>query len=207
MLADEHIVLRKGVRHLIESHSGWEVCAEAADGNRALELACREKPSVAVVEVALPDLDGLEFAKNLHATSPSTNVLFFTARDDVVAITRAMAVGARGYVLKTDSREELESGISAVGANRVHFSPYVTELLLNLAGHRERQNGGTRLSGREIDVIGLMSRGNCNREIAHILGISIKTVETHRTAAMSKTGLNTGVDLVRFAIKHRMVEL
>lgn len=206
MIADGHTILRKGVRHLIESHVGWEVCCEAANGREALDLARREKPNVAVVEVTLPVLDGLAVAEGLREDSPNTHVLFFTARDDSQAITAAMAAGARGYMLKTDGERDLQAAISAVGANRLHFSSYVSELLLNVAVNGRKSSGAGSLTSREIDVIGLIADGKSNRQIGIALGIAVKTVETHRMAAMGKAGVTRAGELVRFAIRHRVIQ-
>lgn len=206
MIADKHTILRKGVRHLIEGHVGWEVCGEAATGREALELARREKPNIAVVEVTLPLMDGVALAEGLREECPDTRVLFLTARDDSQAITAAMAAGARGYMLKTDSALDLEAAISALGANRLYFSTYVSELLLNVAVNGRERSGASSLTPRELDVIGLIADGKSNRQIGIVLGIAAKTVETHRMAAMGKAGVTRAGELVRFAIKHGLIQ-
>jgi len=206
MIADEHTVLRKGVRNLIEGHNGWQVCGEAATGCEALQVARREKPNVAVIEAMSTNLDGVALAEGLREDCPGTRVLFFTARDDSGVISSAMAAGARGYMLKTDSEQDLEAAISALGANRLYFSTYVSELLLNVAVSGRKRSGAGSLTGRELDVIRLIAEGKSNRQMAIALGIAIKTVETHRMAAMTKVGVTRAGELVRFAIKHRVIQ-
>jgi DNA-binding NarL/FixJ family response regulator len=205
LVADDHPIVRKGVCEIVRNRSSWEVCAEAADGQRALKLALQEKPDVAVVDVSLPGLDGVSLTQHLMAEAPNVRVLVFTMRDDHETIRRALAAGARGYVLKSDSGSSLESAISAVSANRPFFSPSVSEALLELAMDERKRSVLDRFTSRELEIANLIAGGDGNKQIAHKLHISIKTVETHRTAAMRKSGCRSAAEFVRFAIKHNLV--
>ena len=206
LIADDHEIVRKGVRDVIEAHPGWEVCGEAADGQQALEIALREKPDVAVLDVSLPLLNGVALTRRLRKDCPATGVLLFTMHDDDETVSGALAAGARGYVLKTDSEQHLEAAISALGANRPYFSSLVSELLLDAAMNERKRSRLESFTIRELEVAQLIAEGNSNKQIARLLGISIKTVESHRAAAMRKAGVRTAAEFVRFAIKHNLIQ-
>lgn len=206
LIADDHEIVRKGVRDVIEAHPGWEVCGEAADGQNALEIALREKPDVAVLDVSLPVLNGVALTRRLKQECPKINVLLFTMHDDDETVSGGLAAGARGYVLKTDSERYLEAAISALGANRPYFSSFVSELLLDAAVNDRKRSRLESFTVRELEVAQLIAEGNSNKQIARLLGISIKTVESHRAAAMRKAGVRTAAEFVRFAIKHNLIQ-
>jgi DNA-binding NarL/FixJ family response regulator len=206
LIADDHEIVRKGVRDVIEAHPGWEVCGEAADGQAAFELAVREKPDVAVLDVALPLLNGVALTRRLKQECPTTNVLLFTMHDDDETVSGGLAAGARGYVLKTDSERYLEAAIAALGANRPYFSSFVSELLLEAAMNDRKRSRLESFTVRELEVAQLIAEGNSNKQIARRLDISIKTVESHRSAAMRKAGARTAAEFVRFAIKHNLIQ-
>lgn len=206
LIADDHEIVRKGVRDLIEAHPGWEVCGEAADGQAALEIALREKPDIAVLDVALPVLNGVALTRRLKQECPGASVLLFTMHDDDETVSSGLAAGARGYVLKTDSERYLEAAISALGANRPYFSAFVSELLLDAAINDRKRSRLESFTIRELEVAQLIAEGNSNKQIARNLEISIKTVESHRSAAMRKAGARTAAEFVRFAIKHNLIQ-
>jgi DNA-binding NarL/FixJ family response regulator len=206
LIADDHDLLRKGVRDLIEGHVGWEVCGEASDGQRALELALCEKPDVAVVDVSLPIMNGVALTRRLRQECPTTRVLLFTMHDDGETVNDGLAAGARGYLLKTDSEQHLEAAISAVGANRPYFSSIITDLLVEAALNGREGSRLASFTNRELEVAQLLAEGNSNKQIAHALGISVKTVESHRATAMRKAGVRTAPEFVRFAIKHNLIQ-
>ncbi|HEY2356059.1 response regulator transcription factor [Phenylobacterium sp.] len=206
LIADDHEIVRKGVRDVIEAHPGWEVVGEAGDGQQALEIALREKPDVAVLDLSLPLLNGVALTRRLRQDSPKTSVLLFTMHDDDETVSGALAAGARGYVLKTDSERHLEAAISALGANRPYFSSVVSELLLDAAMNERKRWRLESFTTRELEVAQLIAEGNSNKQIARLLGISIKTVESHRSAAMRKAGARTAAEFVRFAIKHNLIQ-
>lgn len=206
LIADDHEIVRRGVRDIVEAHPGWEVCGEASNGQEALEIALREKPNVAVLDVSLPVLNGLAVTRRLHQEAPHTNVLLFTMHDDDETVSGGLAAGARGYLLKTDSEQHLEAAISALGANRPYFSAVVSELLLDAAVHDRKRSRLESFTMRELEVAQLIAEGNSNKQIARRLEISVKTVESHRAAAMRKAGVRTAAEFVRFAIKHNLIQ-
>jgi DNA-binding NarL/FixJ family response regulator len=206
LIADDHEIVRKGVRDVIEDHPGWEVCAEAADGQEALTLALREKPDIAVLDVSLPIVNGVALTRRLHKEAPNIRILLFTMHDDDETVSTGLAAGARGYVLKSDSESHLEAAISALGANRLYFSSPVSELLLDAALNERKRSRLETFTMRELEVAQLIAEGNANKQIARHLNISVKTVESHRAAAMRKAGVRTAAELVRFAIKHNLIQ-
>jgi DNA-binding NarL/FixJ family response regulator len=206
LIADNHENVRRGEREVIEGHPGWEVCAEASDGQQALELALEEKPDIAVLDVSLPTLNGLALARRLRKESPKTRVLIFTLQDDDETVAGGLAAGARGYVLKSDSGSSLEAAISALVANHLYFSWPVSELLLDAAMNDRKRSRLESFTIRELEVAQLIAEGNGNKQIAGMLNISIKTVESHRAAAMHKAGARSAAEFVRFAIKHKLIQ-
>ena len=206
LIADDHEIVRKGVRDVIEDHPGWEVCGEAADGQEALRLALREKPDIAILDVSLPFVNGVALTRRLQKECPTIRVLLFTMHDDDETVSTGLAAGARGYVLKSDSESHLEAAISALGANRLYFSSPVSELLLEAALNERKRSRLETFTMREMEVAQLIAEGNANKQIARLLNISVKTVESHRAAAMRKAGVRSAAELVRFAIKHNMIQ-
>jgi DNA-binding NarL/FixJ family response regulator len=206
LVADDHEVLRRGVCDLIAGRPDWEVCAEAADGQQALDLALKERPDVAVVDVGLPEIDGITLTRRLSKECPSTRVLLFSLHDDDETVSAGLAAGARGYVLKADTRGSLEAAIGALCCNRLYFSSPLSEVLLG-AAMKDRQP--TRLAcftSRELEVAQLIAQGSGNKLTARLLNISVKTVESHRAAAMRKAGTHTAAEFVRFAIRHNLIQ-
>ncbi len=206
LIADDHEIVRKGTRDIIESHPDWQVCAEAADGQTAMDLALREKPDIAVLDVSLPLVNGVALARRMRKECPNVRVLLFTMHDDDETVSSGLAAGARGYVLKSDSGSHLEAAISALGANRPYFSSAVSELLLDAALNDRKRSRLESFTLRELEVAQLIAEGNSNKQIARLLDISIKTVESHRAAAMRKAGVRTAAEFVRFAIKHNLIQ-
>jgi len=206
LLADDHAIIRKGLRNVIESHPGWEVCGEASDGRRALDIALRERPDIAVLDVAMPGLDGIELTRRLQLECPSVRVLLFTTRDDAATVSRGLAAGARGYVLKTDSERHLEDAIAALEANQPYLSSLVADRVRAGAASERRPSPPTGFTARELEVARLVAEGNSNKQIARRLNIGVKTVESHRAAAMRKAGVHTAAELVRFAIRQNLIQ-
>lgn len=206
LIADDHEIVRKGVRDVIQAHPGWEVCGEAKDGQEALDIALVEKPDIAVLDVSLPILNGVALTRRLHKECPNVKVLLFTMHDDDETVGSGLAAGARGYILKSDSELNLEAAISALGANRPYFSSLVSELLLDAALNDRKRSRLESFTVRELEVAQLIAEGNSNKQIARQLEISIKTVESHRAAAMRKAGVRTAAEFVRFAIKHNLIQ-
>jgi DNA-binding NarL/FixJ family response regulator len=206
LIADDHDIVRRGVRDIVSSHPGWEVCGEASDGREALAIGLREKPDVVILDVSLPLLNGIGVTRQLRQALPKTEVLLFTMHDDEETVTSGLAVGARGYLHKTDSDQHLVAAVSALGAHRPYFSSAVSELLLNAALQDRKRSHLDLFTGRELEVAQLIAEGHSNKQIARMLTISVKTVESHRAAAMRKAGVRTAAEFVRFAIKHNMIQ-
>jgi DNA-binding NarL/FixJ family response regulator len=205
LVADVYEVVRLGVKRLIASHPGWELAAEASDGREALDLILQEKVDVAIIEVSLPTLCGVALARRLRQEAPGASVLLHTVHDDDETISAGLAAGARGYVLKADSTLHLEAAISALAARKLYFSPRVSELLLDAATNGRKKSRLNAFTTRELEVAQLMAEGDGNKQIARRLDISIKTVESHRSAAMRKAGTRTAAEFVRFAIKQSLI--
>jgi DNA-binding NarL/FixJ family response regulator len=207
LIADEQEIVRRGVRALIERRTGWEVCAEASNGQQALELALalREKPDVAIIDIAMPVLNGVALTRRLLQELPRLRIIIFTLHNDDESIGSALAAGARGYILKTDSEEQLQAAISSLAANRPYFSAFVSELLLEAVTHDGTRSRLDSFTVRELEVGQLIAEGNSNKQVAIRLGISVKTVEAHRGAAMRKAGVHSAAEFVRFAIKHHLI--
>jgi DNA-binding NarL/FixJ family response regulator len=206
LIADDHAIVRSGVRHIIESHHGWQVCGEAADGETALAIAAREQPDVAILDVSLPLLSGIMLTRRLKQESPATRVLLFTMHDDEETVNRGLAAGARGYLLKTDTELHLDAAILALGARKPYFSSLVAEMLLEAAVTDRKRSRLESFTTRELQVAQLVAEGNSNKQVATRLGIAIKTVESHRAAAMRKAGVRTAGQFVRFAIKNNLIQ-
>lgn len=206
LVVDREPIVRKGIRSLVESHSDWEVCGEARDGQEALDCVREGAPDVVVLDVTLPVLSGLLVTQMLGHLRPTARALLYTTRSDDESIEQGLAAGARGYVLKSDSAECLETAIHALGGGRPYFSPAVAEVLLTVGmsgGMRPRENAFTI---RELEIAKLIAEGLSNKHIARQLARSVKTVESHRANAMRKAGVHTAADFIRFAIKQNLIQ-
>jgi DNA-binding NarL/FixJ family response regulator len=207
LIADDHEVVRRGVRSIVESYPDWHVAAEASDGNSALEAAAATEPDIAILDFLMPGLNGLEVARRMRQVSPKTQILIFTMHETEDAIREALQAGARGYILKSDADGQLANAISSLVNNRPYFSWRVSEALLET--FLEKARGAPRssvLTSREREVVQLIAEGKSNKEASRILNVSIKTVESHRSAAMRKLGASSTADLVRYAVRNKLVE-
>jgi DNA-binding NarL/FixJ family response regulator len=201
VLADDHAVVRAGVRALVETQRDMAVVGEAADGAEALALAQACQPNVLVMDLSMPHLDGLEATRRVRARCPGVQVLVLTVYEDEAYLRQVLEAGATGYVLKRAAPEALISAIRQVAAGSVYLDPGVSSLLLqNVVGGRERPASvGAALSEREAAVLRQIAEGYSNKEIAAQLDLSVKTVETYKARGMEKLGISSRVDLVRYA--------
>ncbi len=206
LIADDHAMVRGGVRNVIEKHSGWSVCGEAADGRSALEAAQQLAPDIAIVDIALPGMNGLSLTLRLRETCPDLKTLLFSMIDDDETVAGGMAAGARGYLLKSDDGHRLEEAITALAEDRTYFSAAIAEKA-QAALQDGKQNWLDTFTARELEVIQLVGEGKSNKSIAPLLGISPRTVEVHRSAAMRKADARSAAELIRFAIKHRLIQV
>jgi DNA-binding NarL/FixJ family response regulator len=206
LLADDHDVVRRGAHELLESHPGWVVCGEAADGRQAVALASRLAPDVAVLDATMPELCGIEATRQIRAVSPSTGIMIFTLHDSEQLARDLLAAGARAFVLKSDSGSELIAAVEALVERRTFFSPGMWRAAQGKTSGRPRTAMDTpRLTPREREILQLLAEGKSNWCVATILGISIKTVETHREHIMRKLRLDSVVGLVHYAVRNHLV--
>ena len=206
VIADDHEVVRRGVRAILESKPGYDVVGEAADGIAVVKLALETKPDVALLDFSMPLLNGLEATRRIRQGSPKTEVLIFTMHDSETVIREVLEAGARGYLLKTDADMQLISAVKALSQHRPFFSSCVSETLLgDYLGKHARRTASGALTPREREIVQLIAEGNSNKLIGRHLELSVKTVETHRAAAMRKLGASSTADLVRYAIRNHIV--
>ncbi len=204
-IADDHEVVRRGVRAILESEDGLEVVGEAGDGASAAEQAIELKPDVAVLDYSLPLLNGLEVTRRIRQGSPKTEILIFTMHESEEVIWNVLHAGARGYLLKTDGDAQLVDAVKALAQHRPYFSWRVSEAILEEFLDRHHKNSSELLSPREREIVQLIAEGKSNKSIGQQLDLSIKTVETHRAAAMRKLGLSSTADLVRYAVRNHLI--
>jgi DNA-binding NarL/FixJ family response regulator len=205
LIADDHGIVRSGLRILLESHEGIEVIAEAADGAEARDMAIRERPDLAILDVKMPGLSGLEATREIRARAPEVAVLILSMHDEERYLFEALKAGASGYVLKRAADSDLMEAIRAVQRGEPFLTPEAQNALIKDVLGR----GGSRdeeLTPREQEVVKLVAEAHTNREIASILGLSEKTVENHRSNAMRKLGMRDRVELVRYAIRRGLIE-
>jgi DNA-binding NarL/FixJ family response regulator len=205
LLADDHAVVRRGLRALLEAHQDFEVCAEASNGREAVELALHHKPDVAVLDISLPIVNGIEATRQIRKEAPGTEVMIFTLHDRENEIRDVLHAGARGYVLKSEADEQIVRAVEALARHHAFFSDHVSETLLDKFVEQTASGNSTSLTAREREVVQLIAEGNSNKKIAHLLSISVKTVETHRSASMRKLDIHSTADLVRYAVRQRLI--
>ena len=210
LLADDHDIVRRGLKDLLDQHVGWQVCADAANGREAVELALQHRPHVAVIDLSMPELNGLEATRRIRQSLPDTEVLIFTMHESEELIREVLGAGARGYLLKSDAVRQLIPAVESLSQKKPYFAGRVSEVVLDgfLKGGQVALEGPTaeRLTSREREVVQLLAEGKSNKQIARLLDLSVKTVETHRTAAMRKLELNSLPDLVRYAIRMQIIQ-
>ena len=210
LIADDHEVVRKGLRALLAGEPGLEVVGEAQNGREAVEKAALLQPDVVVLDIGMPELNGLEATRQIVRSGTRTEVLVLTVFETEEVIREVLRAGARGYVLKSDAGRLLLSAIEAVSQHKPFFTSRVSELVLAgfLSGDQrgaEAESPQGPLTPREREVLQLLAEGRTNKEVGAALGIGVKTVETHRMNLMSKLGLHSVVDLVRYAIRNGIV--
>lgn len=211
MIADDHAVLRAGLRLLLQAEPDMEVVAEAANGRQAVDRARVSRPDVVLLDISMPEIGGLEVIQTLKRELPALKVLVLTMYDDPEYLRQALSAGASGYVLKRAADTELLSAIRAVHQGGTYLHPSHARLLLNGMLERERTKGTGQphelLSEREKEIVRLVALGYTNQQIAERLYLSVKTVETYRSRAMEKLGLRSRAELVRYALEHNLLDI
>ena len=213
LVADDHDVVRKGVRTLLEEQPGWEVAAEASDGREAVEKAKLVQPDVTILDLSMPELNGLEAAREILKTV-STKVLILTMYDSDPLIRQTLVAGARGYLLKSDAGRDLVSAVDALRRNKTFFTPKVAQMVLEgYLGRPSKENeddsnrkNGLRLTARQKQILQLLAEGKSSKEVAVALSISVKTAETHRANIMRRLDCHSVTELVRYAIRNHIIE-
>ncbi len=217
LIADDHELARRGIRALLESHPGWEVCGEAKDGRETVELAANLKPDLVLLDIGMPNLNGLEAARQILAGSPDVAILILTMHDSDNVVREVLRAGARGYLLKSDAGRDLVAAVEALQLQRTFFTTRVSQMVLD--GFLDRQardvaaigkgddRAGDSLTSREREVIQLLAEGKTSKEVAVTLNLSVKTAETHRTNLMRKLGLHSVADLTRYAVRNGIVQV
>jgi DNA-binding NarL/FixJ family response regulator len=207
LIADDHEVVRKGIRTLLESHSEWEICGEASTGKEVVAKVACLKPDVVLLDITMPEASGLEAIPEILKAQPQAKILVLTMHDSGQMASRVLAAGASGLVLKSDAASDLILALEALGKNKAFLSPKVTKILVNEIRHNQAAPSPHILTTRETEVLKLLAEGKSNKEIAARLGISPRTIDAHRARIMDKLHLRTLSDLVRFAIRHKIVEV
>lgn len=204
LLADDHTLVRAGIRRIVEGFADMEVVAEARDGREAIDLVALHRPDVAIVDLSMPVQDGFAVTRAIRAQYPGTAVVIMSMHTDTGYVRQAMTAGALGFVVKEAAPAELELALHAAVSGQTFLSPKVSGRMMNPLQRRDPNDRLGELSPRQREILARLARGQSTKEIAADLAISVKTVETHRARMMETLGLRRGTDLVRFAIENRL---
>ena len=211
LIADDHELIRKGLKTVLQSHPGWVVCGEAATGREAVERARELRPAIVIMDLTMPELNGLEATRQICHSLPDTQVLILTVHHSEQLVHEVLGAGARGYLLKSDAGDAVTDAVEALSRGKSYFTPNVSDVLLASYLHPDR-SGGIRtgaaqtLTPREHEIVHLIAEGKSSKEVAAILGISEATAETHRANLMRKLDVHSVSEIVRYAIRNRLIE-
>jgi DNA-binding NarL/FixJ family response regulator len=208
LIADDHELLRRGLVAELSQVPGWVVVAEVANGRAAVASAAELKPDLVVLDLTMPELNGLEAARRILSADPGTRILILTAHESEQLVREVLSVGARGYVLKSDAGRILVVALQALLEGGSFFTSSVARMVMDGYLRNEANDASTAqaLSGREREIVQLLAEGNSNKDVARALNISVKTAETHRSNIMRKLGLGSLPELVRYAIRNNIIE-
>jgi DNA-binding NarL/FixJ family response regulator len=207
VITDDHAVVRRGVRALLQSQPGWEVVGEARTGREAVELARRLQPDIVIMDLSLPELNGLDATRQLLKESPRTEVIVLTMHHSEELARNVLQAGARGYVLKSDADQNLIAAVDSLRQHKPFLTSTVTEFVLDDYLRRSEDGSGpAEVTPREREIIQLLAEGKSNKETASTLKLSVKTVEAHRANIMRKLRLRSASELVRYAVRNRIVQ-
>jgi DNA-binding NarL/FixJ family response regulator len=212
LVADDHEIVRRGLVSLLKSHPQWEVCAEAQDGRQAVQKAKDVRPDVVILDIGMPNLNGLEAARQILRDHPRCRILILTITDADEMVRAVLAAGARGFVLKSDAARDLVAAVEALQSNKTFFTSRVAEMVLG--GYLGRTQVATNgeialpnLTPREREIVQLLAEGKSTKEVASYLNLSVKTAETHRSNIMRKLDLHSVSALVLYAVRNNMVQV
>jgi len=212
LLVDDHQVVRRGVAGLLrDARPEWEVCGEASTGREAVAAAANLRPDIVVMDISMPEMNGLEATRAILKDNPGTEVLILSMHESEQLVHDVLSAGARGYILKRDAGNDLIAAMEAIRQHKLFFTSGVSEVVLSgylgRGAAEVRADGpSSRLSPRELEIVQLVAEGKSNKEVANILDIAVKTVESHRANIMEKLGLHSVTELVRYAIRNNIVE-
>jgi DNA-binding NarL/FixJ family response regulator len=210
LIADDHEIVRQGVRNLVSNEPDMEVCGEATIGRDAVDLATKLVPDVAILDISMPGLNGIEVTRQILKAKPDVRVLMFTMHDAEQLVHEVFSAGAKGYLLKSDAGRHLIAAVRTVAGGSHYFSSRLSDVIFEGFLHKDTPHapadGTQKPSAREREIVQLLAEGKSNKEVATILGISVKTAETHRAAIMRKLGLHSISELVRYAIRNHIIE-
>ncbi len=209
LIADDHDIVRRGLRDLLEKQPGWKVVAEATNGKEAVEKAIQFKPDVSILDVSMPSLDGLEAARQIVRSGSPTKVLILTMHHSDPLIQQMLKAGVKGYVLKSDAATELVQAVEALRRNKTFFTSKVAQIFLDKREKPSKPNEdekALRLTPRQREIVQLLAEGKNSREIAAALGTTFKTVETHRANIMRRLECHSVTELVRYAIRNDIIQ-
>ena len=209
VLADDHVVMRNGLRLLLERQPGFEVVGEAADGRETVEICDSQKPDVVVMDIAMPNLNGIEAARQISTKLPQTEIVILSMHADESYVLRALKAGARAYLLKDSAETDLIGAIKAVNERKAFFSPAISKMLVDDYVRRLEQRGVEDsyelLTTREREILQLLAEGKSNKEVASVLNVSLYTVETHRGNLMQKLNLHSVPELILYAVRKGVI--
>jgi two-component system response regulator NreC len=209
LLADDHSIVRKGLRAILEEEGALEVVGEASNGREAVELAESLRPEVALVDIGMPQLNGLEAAAQIQKLAPGTKVIILSMYHDETYILRALTAGAKGYLLKDTAEDEILPAVRAVIRGATYFSPAIAKTLLDdhirYLRKRGLQDSYDLLTDREREVLQLLAEGRSNKDVANLLNLSLSTVETHRLNMMQKLNLHSSAEIVLYAVRKKLI--
>lgn len=211
LIADDHEVMRDGTRGLIERQPGWEVCGMAGTGREAVAQAIRLQPNIVIMDMSMPDLNGLDAAIQIKRRLPRTEILIFTAHETDELIREVFEAGAKSYIFKSEAHHFLVDAIRSLSEHKPFFTSKVSEVLFAEMLSRscatpQATQTSRRLTPREREIVQLLAEGNSNKKVAGVLGISIRTAETHRASVLRKLNLDSLASLVRYAIRNNIIE-
>jgi DNA-binding NarL/FixJ family response regulator len=209
LVADDYEIVRRGIRALIKEQSEWQIVAEAGDGRDAVTKAAEFQPDVAILDITMPSLNGLDAAKQIAKLSPHTKILILTVHESDQLIRQALDAGASGYIFKTDASFDLITAVKALLSAKAFFTPKVSQMVLNGylgKGPTASSDEHLQITGREREIVQLLAEGKHSKEVAAVLNITVKTVESHRSNILRKLHFHSVTELVRYAVRNHIVE-
>jgi DNA-binding NarL/FixJ family response regulator len=209
LIADDHEVVRHGIRVMVQTHPNLEVCGEAADGRQAVLLAAKLRPDIVIIDIGMPQLNGLDATRQIAHADPNVKVLILTMHESEQIVREVLAAGARGYLLKSDAGRDLIAALEALAGRKTFFTSKVAEIVLEtyLKGGHEQPLSKDILTSREREVVQLLAEGKSTKEVAVALGLSVKTAETHRSNLMRKLDVHSVSQLVLYAVRNNIVQV